>query len=115
LQRVLTDRGTEYCGNPDRHEYELYLAVENVDHSRTKTKSPQTNGIVERFHKTILNESSTASPFERSFMARLKSCRPISIGGSKSSIEIGPIRDAGASARRRCRPSLTQSRLRRKK
>ena len=56
LQRVLTDRGTEYCGNPERHEYELYLAVENIDHTRTKAKSPQTNGIVERFHKTMLNE-----------------------------------------------------------
>jgi len=56
LSRVLTDRGTEYCGNPEHHEYELYLAVEDIDHSRTKTKSPQTNGIVERFHKTILNE-----------------------------------------------------------
>jgi transposase InsO family protein len=48
--------GTEYCGNPERHEYELYLAVEDIDHSRTKTKSPQTNGIVERFHKTVLDE-----------------------------------------------------------
>ena len=56
LLRVLTDRGTEYCGNPERHEYELYLAVEDIDHSRTKTKSPQTNGIVGRFHKTALNE-----------------------------------------------------------
>ena len=56
LQRILTDRGTEYCGNPEHHEYELYLAVENIDHSRTKAKSPQTNGIVERYHKTMLNE-----------------------------------------------------------
>ena len=56
LCRVLTDRGTEYCGSPERHEYELYLAVEDIDHSRTKTKSPQTNGIVERFHKTVLDE-----------------------------------------------------------
>ena len=56
LSRVLTDRGTDYCGNPERHEYELYLAVENIDHTRTKTKSPQTNGIVERFHKTMLDE-----------------------------------------------------------
>src|SRR6201997_2541575 len=40
LLRVLTDRGSEYCGNPERHEYELYLAVEDIDHSRTKTKSP---------------------------------------------------------------------------
>ena len=56
LCRVLTDRGTEYCGNPERHEYELYLAVEDVDHSRTRTKRPQTNGICERFHKTLLDE-----------------------------------------------------------
>ena len=56
LLRVLTDRGTEYCGNPEHHDYELYLAVEDIDHSRTKTKSPQTNGIVERLHKTMLNE-----------------------------------------------------------
>lgn len=55
LGRVLTDRGTEYCGT-DAHEYELYLAVENIDHTRTKAKSPQTNGICERFHKTVLNE-----------------------------------------------------------
>ena len=55
LCRVLTDRGTEYCG-AERHEYELYLAVEDIDHTRTKTKSPQTNGICERFHKTVLNE-----------------------------------------------------------
>jgi transposase InsO family protein len=56
LSRVLTDRGTEYCGNPEHHEYELYLAGEDIDHSGTKTKSPQTNGIVERLHKTMLNE-----------------------------------------------------------
>jgi len=56
LNRVLTDRGTEYCGAPDRHEYELYLAVENIDHTRTKTRHPQTNGICERFHKAMLNE-----------------------------------------------------------
>lgn len=56
LCRVLTDRGTEYCGTAQAHEYELYLAVEDIDHSRTKARSPQTNGIVERFHKTMLNE-----------------------------------------------------------
>ena len=56
LLRVLTDRGTEYCGNREHHEYQLYLALENIDHSKTKAKSPQTNGICERFHKTLLNE-----------------------------------------------------------
>ena len=56
LLRILTDRGTEYCGRPEYHEYELYLAVENIDHSKTKARHPQTNGICERFHKTIQNE-----------------------------------------------------------
>ena len=56
LLRVLTDRGTEYCGKPDQHEYQLYLAIEDIDHTKTKARSPQTNGICERFHKTILNE-----------------------------------------------------------
>ncbi len=54
--RVLTDRGTEYCGDAQKHSYELYLAIEDIDHTRTKARSPQTNGIVERLHKTMLNE-----------------------------------------------------------
>lgn len=53
--RVLTHRGTEYCGNPQHREYELYLALEDIDHTRTRAKSPQTNGINERLHKTMLN------------------------------------------------------------
>ncbi len=56
ILRILTDRGTEYCGAREHHEYELYLAVEDIEHSRTKAKSPQTNGICERFHQTIQNE-----------------------------------------------------------
>jgi hypothetical protein len=56
LLRVLTDRGTEYCGLRDQHEYQLYLAIEDIDHTRTKAKSPQTNGICERFHRTIQDE-----------------------------------------------------------
>jgi len=56
LLRILTDRGTEYCGKQEHHDYELYLAIEDIDHTRTKVKSPQTNGICERFHKTIQEE-----------------------------------------------------------
>jgi len=56
LLRVLTDRGTEYCGQREHHEYQLYLAVENIDHSRTKARHPQTNGICERFHRTLQEE-----------------------------------------------------------
>jgi transposase InsO family protein len=56
LLRVLTDRGTEYCGKVENHAYQLYLAVEDIDHSRTKASSPQTNGICERFHRTLKEE-----------------------------------------------------------
>lgn len=56
LLRVLTDRGTEYCGNREHHEYELYLAVEDIDHSKTQARNPQSNGICERFHKTVQDE-----------------------------------------------------------
>lgn len=56
LLRILTDRGTEYCGKPENHAYQLYLGIENIDHSKTKAYSPQTNGICERFHKTMQQE-----------------------------------------------------------
>jgi transposase InsO family protein len=54
--RILTDRGTEYCGREDQHPYELYLQLNEIEHSKTKAQSPQTNGITERFHQTVQNE-----------------------------------------------------------
>ena len=54
--RILTDRGTEFCGKIENHAYELFLSIENIDHSKTKAYSPQTNGICERFHKTMKQE-----------------------------------------------------------
>jgi transposase InsO family protein len=56
LLRMLTDRGTEFCGKVEQHDYELYLAVNDIEHTKTKAYHPQTNGICERFHKTILQE-----------------------------------------------------------
>ena len=56
MLRVLTDRGTEYCGKAEQHDYELYLALNDIEHTKTKVKSPQTNGICERFHKTVTDE-----------------------------------------------------------
>jgi transposase InsO family protein len=56
ILRVLTDRGTEFCGSLDKHPYELYLQLNGIEHTKTKVKSPQTNGICERFHQTVLNE-----------------------------------------------------------
>jgi transposase InsO family protein len=54
--RILTDRGTEYCGRADRHDYLLFLAINDIDHTKSKVESSQTNSISERFHKTILQE-----------------------------------------------------------
>jgi transposase InsO family protein len=54
--RVLTDRGTEFCGSADKHPYELYLQLNEIEHTKTKARSPQTNGVCERFHQTVLNE-----------------------------------------------------------
>jgi transposase InsO family protein len=56
ILRVLTDRGTEFCGRLDKHPYQLYLQLHEIEHTRTKARSPQTNGICERFHKTALDE-----------------------------------------------------------
>jgi transposase InsO family protein len=56
LIRILTDRGTEFCGRPERHDYQLFLAVNDIEHTKTKAYSPQTNGICERFHRTVKEE-----------------------------------------------------------
>lgn len=56
LERILTDRGTEFCGRMDEHPYQLLLAVSDIEHTKTKVRSPQTNGICERFHRTVLEE-----------------------------------------------------------
>ena len=56
MLRILTDRGTEFCGKVEQHDYQLYLAMNDIEHTKTKAASPQTNGICERFHKTILQE-----------------------------------------------------------
>lgn len=56
ILRILTDRGTEYCGTLENHAYQLYLSIEGIEHTKTKANSPQTNGICERFHKTMKQE-----------------------------------------------------------
>lgn len=56
LLRILTDRGTEYKGRPQWHEYELYLEIEGIEHSKTQVRHPQTNGICERLHRTMQEE-----------------------------------------------------------
>ena len=54
MLRILTDRGTEYGDTVEQLDYELYLAMNDIEHTKTKAASPQTNGTCKRFHKTIL-------------------------------------------------------------
>ncbi len=103
LLRILTDRGTEYCGNREHHEYQLYLAVENIDHSKTKAYSPQTNGICDRFHKTILQGFYLVASGAR-FTAPSKSCRPISMTGWPTTTLSARIKARCAAGARRCKP-----------
>jgi transposase InsO family protein len=70
--QMLTDRGTEYNGKVEHgHDYELYLTIEEIDHSRTKVRHPQTNGICERFHRTI-QEEFYAITFRKKIYSTLK-------------------------------------------
>ena len=56
VKTVLSDNGREYCGRPDRHPYELFLQLEGIEHRTTKVRRPQSNGFVERLHRTLLDE-----------------------------------------------------------
>lgn len=103
LLRVLTDRGTEYCGAREHHEYQLYLALEDIDHSRTKARHPQTNGICERFHKRSRTSSTLQLP-ERPCTLRWSSCRRTWIVGWNT-IATCPTPANTVSAKHLCRRS----------
>jgi transposase InsO family protein len=96
----------EYCGQGEHHEYELYLAVENIDHSRTKARHPRTNGICERFHRTIQEEFSPR-PLARSFTPVWRNCRRIWMTGWPST--IGHTRTRGSTAMARPRWTFLDS------
>jgi hypothetical protein len=61
LSRVLTDRGTEFCGS-ESHEYELFLTVEDIDHTRTKAKNPQTTDVIDKCFFASLGLSFSRAP-----------------------------------------------------
>lgn len=56
VETVLSDNGREFCGRPDAHPYELFLQLEGIEHRTTKVRRPQSNGFVERLHRTLLDE-----------------------------------------------------------
>ena len=56
VETILSDNGREYCGRPDHHPFELFLQLEEIEHRTTQVRRPQSNGIVERLHRTLLDE-----------------------------------------------------------
>lgn len=100
MLRILTDRGTEYCGRVEQHDYQFYLAINDIDHTKTKAMSPQTNGICERFHKTILNEFYQVT-FRKNYMVLSKSCRKIWTNGWTTTTITVLIKEKCAVAERR--------------
>jgi transposase InsO family protein len=56
VEAVLSDNGREFCGREDQHPYELFLQLEGIEHKRTRVSRPQSNDIVERLHRTLLDE-----------------------------------------------------------
>jgi hypothetical protein len=104
LSRILTDRGTEHCGSPDSHEGEQYVASENIDPTRTKGKSPQTNGLVERFHKPRLKEFDRL-PFRKKSYTPLTDLQTDFDEGSESTRRPGSIKGDGVMAAPPCKPS----------
>ena len=114
LLRVLTDRGTEYCGQREHHEYELYLAVENIDHSRTKLgtrkRMVSANASIAPSRK-----SSMPLPFARSFITTWRNCRRTWMHGWTSTIGHARTPASTAMARRQRRPSWILCRWRGRK
>jgi transposase InsO family protein len=102
LIRILTDRGTEYGAKPETHDYQLYLAINDIDHSQTKANHPQTNGICERFHKTILQEFYQVA-FRRKYIAQSRNCRWIWMTGCTATIMTIPIRTRCVVAEHPCK------------
>ena len=104
--RMLTDRGTEYCGKIEQHDYQLYLAANDIDHTKTKARHPQTNGICERFHKTILNEFYQVA-FRKKLYNRLEQLQKDLDEWVDDYITIEPIKGKCAADGLQCKLSLT--------
>ena len=104
LIRILTDRGTEFFGKAQHHEYQLYLALNDIEHTKTKARHPQTNGIAERFHKSILNEFYQVTFRKRSIQAWMNYKRTWMSGCSGITLNA-LIKARCAAVERRCKPS----------
>ena len=104
--RVLTDRGTEYCGRDDRHAYQIFLGLNEIDHTRTKTKHPKPMAFANALIKPA-STSFTKSPSGKRFTGSLRRCRQTWMLSWSITITRGRTRGNGVKREPRCRPFLT--------
>jgi hypothetical protein len=104
LSRVLTDRGTEYCGNPEHHEYELYWKILIIREPRPRARKRMVSVSVSTRRSSM---SSIELRSAKSSTPRSRICRKISMNGSKVTMKAGHIRGVGVSVKHRCKLSLT--------
>ena len=93
IATVLSDNGREFCGRPDRHAYELFLQLEEIEHRTTRVRRPQSNGFVERLHRTLLDEHFRVMG-RKKFTTESRPCRPTSTPTSSATIPSARIRAA---------------------
>ena len=118
VQTILSDNGREYCGRPDKHPYELFIQLEEIEHRTTKVGRPQANGFIKRFHRTLLEEplrikgrttwSETVAEMQKHLGAYL---RPITARGRTAAVgwRAGrPTRSSRPVSRRSPRPGRSQ-------
>jgi Winged helix-turn helix len=104
LLRVLTDRGSEYCGNPERTNMSFTSPSRTSIIRAPRPRARRPTASASAFTKRC-STSSTVSPSARRCIVRSTSCRPIWIPGSRNTMRRGHIRDVGASGKPQCRPS----------
>ena len=87
----------------DRHDYQLFLAINDIDHTKTKVKLPETNGICERFHKTILQEFYQVT-FRKKIYETIEQLQNVWTNGSITTTMNAPIRAKSVKGDPPCRP-----------
>lgn len=92
LLRILTDRGTEYCGKPDSHDFQLYLALNNLNTRKLRQDPLKQTGSVSGSTEPFFR-SFTRLHFERKYIEILMNYSMIWMTGFCPTITKGHIRE----------------------
>ena len=108
---MLTDRGTEYCGKVEAHDYELYLGVSGIEHTKDQSSASPDQRDMRTLPQDHSPRNFIGSPFGRRFINLLRSYRPIWINGETTTTTNELIKAKCVAEERPCRPSLMAGRM----